>query len=433
MKKHLAAMAASVVLLSLLVAGATASQADTVDGGGGGYGAWALSGAAPAFIGSVTLGGGFPGATFAATSRQATVQSGKTVFLPAGSAPGQVFGSSQNQQYLNQRPLRDTPTAPGTTTYTFGAPTPSTGWGFVLGDIDADMATVSATDADGKPVAIAGLGFRGVFNYCDAPAPRPCTGDVVGGVTRFDLPTWDAVTGTLRGSGFGSNMDTSGASGWFMPTVPLKTLTITYTMISGFPVYQTWFATAAHDISGTVSGCIVAGVPIKLRDANGGVVAATVTDANGDYAFQGFVASDSYTVAADAPTDCTMVGASAQPVDLSHGDVRAVDFKLADATGPTATATATTEPTNPTGVPTDEPTGTASPAGMPSSTAHVPGTPTAGTPTAGPAEATSSPSNLEGGLAHTGASKTSALIGVAALLLAVGAGAVSMNRRRSRH
>ena len=444
MKKFVSAVAVLCLLSAPLLAGAVAAQADTVDGGGGGYAAWTLSGTGTAYTGSVTLNGGFPGTTFTSNSRQTTVQAGKSVFLPAGSAPGAIFGSSANQQYLNQRPLRDNVTSPSTTTYTFDRPTPASGWGFVLGDIDADKAVVSATDAKGNPVSVADLGFKSVFNYCDAPTPRPCTGDPdPGGGNRFDLPVWDPATATLLGSGFGSNQDTAGASGWFMPTVPLTSLTIRYYMLSGFPVYQTWFATVAHDISGTVSGCVVGGVPMDLKDANGFTVASTVTDANGNYAFTGFVASDDYTVSTTAPDGCEVVGEPEVAVDLSVGDVANVDFEQSEVV-PTQTATPTSTATE-TGTPTGtaSPTATATASASASASASATGEPTTpqtpsptavatvtGTDTLPP---TSSSTVIPRGLAETGASSPLPVLGGAALLLALGAVTVSLGRRRHRH
>ena len=54
-------------------------------------------------------------------------------------------------------------------------PTPPTGWAFLLGDIDADKVTVSAKDADGRPVDAALLGFVQGFNLCDSSS-RPGAG-----------------------------------------------------------------------------------------------------------------------------------------------------------------------------------------------------------------------------------------------------------------
>lgn len=432
LKKHLTALAVAGLAAALALGATTASHADVSDGGGGGYGSWQISGQSPAYAGSVALGGGFPQTTFAATSRVAALQSGASTYLPAGSAPGLVFGSSQGRGYINQRPVQDTLTGPGTITYTFAAPTPSGAWGFVLGDIDADKAVVTALDANGAPVPVADLGFQGAFNYCDAPTPRPCTGDVVGGNIQFDLPTWDPATATLLGSGFGTNTDTSGASGWFMPQVPLSSLTITYTRLSGLPVYQTWFATVAHDILGTVTGCTVAGVAVELKDADGKRVASTTTDSQGNYSFTNYLATDSYTVTATAAPGCELTGDPVQAVDLSQGDVTGVDFQQSAA--PTPTATPSVEPT---GDPTATATGSATPSVEPTSTPTKTATPgpspetTVGTtPAASPSQSSTKPALP---LAATGTANAGpALIG-AGVLLAGGLALAGAARRRHRH
>ena len=111
---------------------------------------------------------------------------------------GQVYGSSQNKGYLNLRPAADNAASPSITTYTFASPTPAAGWGFVLGDVDADQVLVRATGPGGAAVAVGDLGFQGVFNYCDVPSPRP--GSCSGVAAPFDLPTWDPATGILRGN-----------------------------------------------------------------------------------------------------------------------------------------------------------------------------------------------------------------------------------------
>src|SRR6478735_7791308 len=105
----------------------------------------------------------------------------------------------------------------------------------------------------------------GGFNYC-AVCPGPsCTGDA------GDVATWDPVTGQVLGNAAG--VDTSGASGWFRPTVPVTSLTVLFAQRTGFPVYQTWFASLARDVSGVVDlvdgdGAptgVVAGATLTLR------------------------------------------------------------------------------------------------------------------------------------------------------------------------
>ncbi len=79
-----------------------------------------LAGTSGAYRGTMTLAPGFPAATFTSTSRSGGVgpQSGTTAWLPAGSPPGVVYGSSQNQAYLNLRPAADSAASPSVTTYT---------------------------------------------------------------------------------------------------------------------------------------------------------------------------------------------------------------------------------------------------------------------------------------------------------------------------
>lgn len=211
---------------------------------GGGYAGWTLAGSSGAYTGSVTLPAPFPVASFTSDSRApAEVQSGLSNWIPAATPFGEAFGSSQDQPYLHLRPAADTPDTPSTTTYRFDSPTPTAGWGFLLGEIDADRVAVSATGPDGNPVPASGLGFEGAFNYCDA-SPRPssvCSGGPAAGDPGFDIPM--VVTAASSVELIGNGNDTGGAAGWFRPTVPLSTLTFVFTAQSGFPVYHTWFAT----------------------------------------------------------------------------------------------------------------------------------------------------------------------------------------------
>jgi hypothetical protein len=194
-----------------------------------------VAGGSGAFTGTMgDLGTGFPPATFTSDATGATgveIQSGAGTWLPASTPFGAVFGSSQGQPYASVRYAASQ--TPSTTTFTFSSPTPTSGWGFTLGDIDADAVTVSATDAAGDPVPIAGLGFEGTFNYAG----------------NADLPTWDAGTGTLTGSG----SDTTGAAGWFRPTAPLRTLTFVFSVQTGFPIYQVWFAAQEQAVTTTTA------------------------------------------------------------------------------------------------------------------------------------------------------------------------------------
>ncbi|AQA26244.1 putative lPXTG-motif cell wall anchor domain protein [Rhodococcus sp. MTM3W5.2] len=125
--------------------------------------------------------------------------------------------------------------------------------------------------------------------------------------------------------------DTSGAAAWFEPTAALKTLTFTYYQRSGLPVYQTWFASLANDVSGTVTGCPgaaatpAAGVPVKLIGPAGVEVAATVTAADGTYSFTNYTAAPGYQVEATVAADCVL-DATSKPADLGAGDVAGLNF-----------------------------------------------------------------------------------------------------------
>lgn len=315
--------AAAVLAGAVAVGGATsASAATTTD-----WGTFTLDGTARAYQGTMTLAG-FPGTTFTSTSRQASVVSGASVWQGPSTPPGQQDGSSRDHTYLNQRPRVDAPNAASAavTTYTFATATPSGGWSFVLGDIDADQATIAATAPDGSPVPTADLGFAGTYNSCSSVSPggwscgRGTTADPTPG---SDRPTWDAATATLTGNAGAE--DTAGASAWFSPSVPLGTLTITYQQRSGLPVYQTWFADRTAAVSGTVTldGSPVAGQEAQLTtpaDApSAAATVATSTDPAGHYAFPTVVrATDAGTVTVAAPPGA--VGPASAPVSTAGGD-----------------------------------------------------------------------------------------------------------------
>lgn len=268
----------------LAIGGATSASAEPA----GNWGTFTLSGASKAYTGTMTLPG-FPATTFTSNSRQSTVVSGASTWQSAGTPSGAVYGTSRAQTYMNQRPFADSPTAAGasTTTYTFDGATPGAqSWSFVLGDIDADQATISATVAGGGAATAEQLGYEGSYNSCSA-APAPggwsCSPDP-DGTTGQDEPTWDEATRTLTGNAAAS--DTAGASAWFTPTVSLTSLTITYQQRSGFPVYQTWFANRTAAISGTATldGTPIPGATVTVT-APRGTVYTTTTDADGDYVF----------------------------------------------------------------------------------------------------------------------------------------------------
>jgi hypothetical protein len=265
-------------------------------------------------------------ATVTTDSRQGQIGviSGASTWLAEGTPVGAKYGSSQGRPYLNLRPKADNAASPSTTTYAFARPTPTAGWTFVLGDIDADKVQVRAVGPDGVALTAAQLGFRGGFNYC-APGVtgKPsCTGSAT------DVPSWDAATQTLTGNAAAT--DTNGAAGWFEPSAPISALTFVYTQRSGFPVYQTWFSSLARDVTGTVTttdGSSAAGATLTLTDAYGTVVGTTTSGADGTYSFPGVQATSGYTVAITPPAGSIADAPTSRPVDLSATDGVA-DFSM---------------------------------------------------------------------------------------------------------
>jgi len=285
-----------------------------------GFSAWTFGGSANDYHGTLQISPRFPTADFVSDSRagQVGVQSGSSAWFGAWTPAGQVFGSSQNQPYLNLRPKTDQATGASTTTYAFARPTPL-GWGFVLGDIDADQVRVSAVTAAGAQATASELGFQGVFNYCEqTPRPSGCGG------TQTDVPTWNAATQTLTGNAGAS--DTTGASGWFRPTVPLRTVTFEFTARSGFPVYQAWFAVRMQDLTGTVSvasgSCDLAGMNAHLYGQAGNQIGETTTGADGRYSFTELAAGPGYSVRLSGiPSTCRAVGpTTVEGIDLTDDD-----------------------------------------------------------------------------------------------------------------
>lgn len=318
----LALLGAAALVLTGAVPAATAATTAS-------WASWpTFAGASTAFQGTMTLAGQ-PELTAALTSdsrADAGIISGATRWLAASTPVGAKYGSSRDQPYLNLRPKADNAASPSTTTYSFTTPTPPSGWTFVLGDIDADQVKVTAIGPDGVALTAAELGFQSAFNYC-APGlvGKPsCTG------LATDVPTWNDTTQVLLGNA--GAVDTDGAAAWFEPSAPISSLTFSFQRRSGFPVYQTWFASIARDITGTVADQTAGpldGVGVRLIDWNGRVVANTTTAAGGAYAFPGYFATAGYTVQVVPPTGKIAVGGTRLPADLSETDAVA-DFTVRD-------------------------------------------------------------------------------------------------------
>jgi len=334
---RLAAVAVALVAGVAMVAG-PALAAGSV------HATWTLAGANPSWTGTMTVPAtGFPVASYATNSQTPQIASGASAYLGPSTPYGAVFGSSQGQPYLTVRTAAGT--TPSTLTLTFPQPTPASGWGFAVGDLDADQLAFQATGPSGA-LSPADLGYQSSFNYCAvSPTPSTCTNP------PFDhVPTWDPTTGTLSGDG----EDESGSAAWFRPTAPISTLTLTFTALSGFPVYQLWFAALTSSISGTVTledgGPAPAGTTLQLLDASGvpvvdaaGNPVTTTTALDGTYSIPEVVAAG-YRVAVVAPAGYEVVGDTTRSADASAGDVTGVDFVLRT-TAPTTTTTSTTTST----------------------------------------------------------------------------------------
>jgi hypothetical protein len=298
-----------------------AGPAHAADGGGSNYAQWSSGGM------TIPLPG-FPTASLATTSSSTQFPSGSSAYLNASTPFGAQYGSSQNQPYVLLRTAKGN--AMSTSTLTFATPPAAGSWGFTLGDIDADLATVSATDASGREVPVSGLGFQSSFNFCQGrPLPSTC-----GGATGTDEPTWNPATATLTGN----VNDTNGASGWFRPGVAIKTLTIKYSSQTVFPVYQLWVASSTRSIAGRVTSSGDCRPPsydsLALLNQSGDVVtgpdgqavSATI-GANGDYQFPE-VAPGVYKVVAATPQGFRPVGDSTKTADVSGSSATGVDFEF---------------------------------------------------------------------------------------------------------
>ena len=351
------------ILLSSLALGLFITQSDGATTPGGTYATFSgPTGANPSWTSSVAIPGanGFPAASLATNSLTPSVPSGSSTWLSASTPFGGQFASSQNQPYFVFSPT--TGQAPSTTTITFATPTPTAGWGFALGDVDAEKIQISASDVNGAAVAISALGFQSVFNFCDIATTKP---SACSGVTApFDTPTWNTSSGWLTG---GVN-DSVGASGWFMPSAPIKTLTLIDTNQSGVPSAQLWISSNLRTVAGNISepplavstttttttepptttststttttepttttvpmtvpvGNIPAvDVPVEITDLSGTVVDTTTTDANGNFAMT-TIAPGKYLLSEELPAGYSApTGTYPLPIDVTTGDVTGISF-----------------------------------------------------------------------------------------------------------
>lgn len=281
--RRLTASIVATVVAVLALTPATSAGAVEADEFGV-YPEWSLSGASgaftatPAFVASA----GFPSVSVTSNATSVTRLSGASTYYNASTGFGANFGSSRSQPYLNIATAAGQ--TPSTTTLTFAGDQPG-GWGFALGDVDADWVFVRAwaDDARTTMLTLDQLGFEAAENFCGAsPRPSPCSAPGV----AFESPVWvtaqedfDGITyapGTLRGStvrGAGTTLDSAGAYGWFRPTVQIRVLELLFGARDGFPVFSLTMAAPAPKatITGTVtaSPVVPAGTQIALQNADG--------------------------------------------------------------------------------------------------------------------------------------------------------------------
>jgi hypothetical protein len=229
-------------------------------------------------------GGTIAVTTTAANARVA--ETGQQAFLGAQTGFGGLFGSSRYQSYLT---IGLAPTVPPAThgadsVTTVTLPPLPVGWGFAVGDIDADMVTIGAVGPGGALTA-AQLNPQDTsgtpkLNYCDNASPKPSS---CGTGTSFpDAPWWCPVPAAAPCNPaappltvVGNGVDTAGAYDWFVPTVSVTTLTLTYQWLRGVPSFQLWIvapapaATISGQVELTTGAPAPPGTTLELEHADG--------------------------------------------------------------------------------------------------------------------------------------------------------------------
>ncbi len=271
--RGMSTFAAAVLAAGLIVGGGAVGPAVAAPAPIGAFPVWTKT-SATTFSGQLpaAAGGGVIGVVTDASS-PTVAETGTAAFLGAQTGFGKRFGTSRYQSYLSigLAPLL----APSTTTITIPASMPA-GWGLAVGDIDADTVTITATGSGGVPLTPAQLGAQDtglpgtpapdLLNYCQGASPKPS--GCGPGTTFTDAPIWcpDATFGGCAGlpaypTVVGSGTDTAGAYDWFVPTVPVEQVTLTFRLQLGIPSYQLWIVAPAS--ASTVSGVVqlTPGVP----------------------------------------------------------------------------------------------------------------------------------------------------------------------------
>lgn len=375
-------------ILTIAVASALALAGSSAAGAVGAnevgvFPTWTMAGSAGSFTGTASFASStVPSPDITSDSVSVRNPSGESAYLGASTAFGQEFGSTRRQPYLTLRPqsASPAPTPPSlstppqsTTTIDFGSQQPVAGWGFALGDIDADWAFIQAYDQNGTLLPTGVLGAQAPGNYCDNASPKPsvCSGTAA----PFDVPTWVPGPGTLDrtyagyaiswapGTIVGNVNDTSGAYIWFKPDANVRKVTIIYGALAGSPVYQLWVASpaAATTITGTVAiedappgTAVPAGTVADLNNADGTPVLAidetpvTVpVQPDGTYTFT-TEQRPSYQIAIDPPPGYT----APAPVTVVANRATVAAPPVVVVAPPVVTPPPTSPPTTPSPTPT---------------------------------------------------------------------------------
>ncbi len=175
-----------------------------------------------------------------------------------GNSMVSVYGSARNASNLNIR-TKTNSVVPGspltkkiTVTIRFDQPTPPSGWGFSLVDLDVDQVRFRAKDASGVTVPRATMATWFIQTFDASPV-----------VNGLNVPSWDpaevAVVGsestssTWRTTIDTSSGDTEAGAAWFQPNVSLSEMTFEYQSIvqTGAPSFHLIIAACQ---SGYVSG-----------------------------------------------------------------------------------------------------------------------------------------------------------------------------------
>lgn len=272
--------------------------------------------------GTVSMTAGFGNITYQSLgSSSVTIPGGSSAIQPMTTPFAAFIGlSSSGQQYLN---TKMTTNATATNTYRFLHNTPNNGkWAFSLGDIDAERLTITATKSDGSAATAAEIGFQSEYNYND---PSDST-------THLSV-TQSGNSVVVEDASCPSSCDTVGIAIWLKPTVSLSYISIAAFGKSGFPVYQTWFATQYKAVSGdvdpfqgtpAVNATPVPPITLDLIDiATNEIVATTTSDSSGNYSFPAVYpeSSGTYQIDATGPYGETMGGPIAVPATDQNGAV----------------------------------------------------------------------------------------------------------------